>query len=233
VSVKETYLSPKQQLEKWHVLNDWLKKAFPKEVISEQSFKDAEQKLALEGLSSQSRLFFGFGDDGNGNADPFLSGHLFVTYLVQKHPSEKWRFIDFYPAPPDPMRFDFYRPKIKMRDGAATRPKGFYLKEILEKDYLNGIGTEHKNISPADVRKLSPWGWGHEGFQFLALEDAYVALILAKKVSAFVLSDYSVSPYGAADFSSTMLVGHSRGKLEMGVTNVRDSISKFAPSHFA
>lgn len=233
MSVKESYLSPKQQLEKWHTLNEWLKKAFPKEVISEQSFKDAEQKLALEGLDSQSRLFFGFGDDGNGNADPFLSGHLFVNYLVQKYPCEKWRFIDFYPAPPDPMRFDFYRPKIKMRDGAANRPKGFYVKQILEKDYLDGIGTAHKALSPADVRKLSPSGWGFEGFQFLALEEAYVALILAKKVTAFILSDYAVSPYGTTDFSSTMVVGHSRGKLELGMTNVRDNIAKFAPSCFA
>jgi len=231
VSVKETYLSPKQQYEKWRELNEWLKKAFPKEVISEQSFKEMEQKL--EGLSNQNRLFFGFGDDGQGNADPYLSGHLFVTYLVQKYSTEKWRFIDFYPAPPDPMRFDFYRPKIKMRDGAANRPKGFYIKQILEKDYLNGIGAEHKNLSPADVRKLSPWGWGFEGFELLALEDAYVGLILKKNVGAFILSDYSVSPYGTPDFSSTMVIGHSRGKLELGMTNVRDNIPKFAPSHFA
>lgn len=231
--VKETYLNPKQQLAKWKELNQWLAKAFSKEVIPESLFKDAEEKLELEALSSQSRLFFGFGDDGNGNADPFLSGHLFVNYLVQKYPCEKWRFIDFYPAPPDPMRFDFYRPKIKMRDGAAARPKGFYVKQILENDYLNGIGTEHKALSPADVRKLSPWGWGFEGFEFLALEDAYVGLILKKDVGAFILSDYSVSPYGTTDFSSTMLVGHSRGKLELGMTNVRDNIPKFAPSHFA
>ena len=231
MSVQETYLNPKRQYEKWRALNEWLKKAFPKEVISEQSFKDAEQTLA--GLSSQSRLFFGFGDDGQGNADPFLSGHLFVHYLVQQYPCEQSRFIDFYPPPPDPMRFDFYRPKIKMRDGAATRPKGFYLKQILEKDYLEGIGAEHKNLSPADVRKLSPWGWGCEGFEFLALEAGYVSLLLAKKVSAFVLSDYSVSPYGTSDFSSTMVLGQVRGKLELGVTNVRDNIPKFAPSHFA
>ncbi|MEK7286822.1 MAG: hypothetical protein AAB035_05950 [Nitrospirota bacterium] len=231
MSVKEVYLSPSQQVEKWREINEWLKKSFPKEVIPEEAFKAMEGQL--KSVDSQSRLFYGFGDDGAGNADSFLTGHLFVTYLVQKHPSEKWRFIDFYPAPPDPMRFDFYRPKIKMREGAAVRPKGFYLKQILEKDYAEGIGATHQASSPGDVRKLSPWGWGSEGFQFLALEDAYVKLIMDKKVSAFVLGDYAVSPYGTNDFSSTMVIGHSRGKLELGMTNMRDNIPKFAPSHFA
>jgi hypothetical protein len=230
VSVKAVYLSPTQQYEKWRELNKWLEKSFPKEVISEEAFKAVEKELT--GLDSKNRLFYGFGDDGSGNADPFLTGHIFVTYLVQKYPSEKWRFIDFYPAPPDPMRFDFYRPKIKMREGAAIRPKGFYLKQILEKDYEDGIGATDKALSPLEVRKLSPWGWGYEGFEFLALEEAYVKLILEKKVTAFVLSDYSVAPYGA-DFSSTMVLGHSRRKLELGMTNVRDNIPKFAPSHFA
>lgn len=231
MSAKDTYLTPKQQYEKWRELNIWLTKAFPKEVISEQAFKDIESKLT--GLSSEHRLFFGFGDDGQGNADPFLTGHIFVTYLIQKYPHEQWRFVDFYPPPPDPARFDFYRPKIKMRDGSATRPKGFYLKQILEKDYQEGIGVQHKALSPADVRKLSPWGWGPEGFEFLALEDAYVKLLLEKKVPTFILGDYAVSPYGSPDFSSTILLGHCRGKLELGVTNVRDNIPKFAPSHFA
>ncbi len=231
MGVRESYLSPKQQHEKWKEINVWLKKGFPKEVISEETLQEGEARL--NGLASQDRLFFGFGDDGQGNADPLLTGHIFVTYLIGKYPHEQWRFVDFYPPPPDPMRFDFYRPKIKMRDGAATRPKGFYVKQLLEKDYEGGVGTQHKASSPADVRKLSPWGWGPEGFEFLALEEAYVKLLLDKKVPTFVLADYAVSPYGTPDFSSTILLGPSRGKLELGVTNVRDNIPKFAPSHFA
>ncbi len=227
----QKYLSPRAQYERWKELNEWLKKAFPKEVIPDTAFKEVEGKLA--GLTEKDRLFFGFGDDGQGNADPFLSGHLFVNYLTQTYPSEKWRFVDFYPSPPDPMRFDFYRPKIKMRDNAAVRPKGFYVKTILDKDYEGGIGTTHQALSPLDVRKLSAWGWGPEGYQFLALEAPYVKLLFAGQVPAFVLGDYAVSPYGTTDFSSTFLLGCSRGKLELGITNSRDNIPKYAPSHFA
>jgi len=227
----EIYLSPKQQYEKWGELNGWVKENFPKEVIPDDVF--AKGINLVDGLTSRDRLFYGFGDDGQGNADPFLTGHIFVAYLTKKYPSEKWRFVDFYPPPPDPLRFDFYRPKIQLRDKAAARPKGFYVKTILEKDYESGIGSQHKALSPADVRKLSPWGWGPEGFEFLALEEAYVQLLLASKVPQFVLGDYAVSPYGTTDFSSTMLLGACRGKLELGVTNARDNIPKFAPSHFA
>ena len=225
------YLAPKEQLEKWKVLNEWLKKAFPKEVIPEEAMKDGEKKL--DSLTSKDRLFYGFGDDGKDNADPFLSGHLFVNYLTQTYPNEKWSYVDFYPSPPDPLRFDFYRPAIKMSDKAAARPKGFYVKTLLEKDHECGIGTTHKDLSPADVRKLSSWGWGPEGYQFLSIDAPYTKLLLAGKVPTFVLGDYSVSPYGTSDYSSTFLLGVARGKLELGVTNVRDNIPKYAPSHFA
>ena len=227
----EAYLHPKQQLEKWKTLNEWLKKEFPKEVIPDALFQAEEGRLS--GLSTKDRLFFGFGDDGTGNADPIVSGHLFVTYLAKHYPHEQSRFVDFYPAPPNPVSFDFYRPIIKLREGAAARPKGFYTKSLLEKDYTDGIGAEHKALSPADVRKRSPWGWCFEGFQFLAIEEAYTKLLLDQKVATFVLGDYAVSPYGTTDFSSTILLGHFRGKLEIGVTNTRDNIPKYAPTHFA
>ena len=228
--MQDKYLHPKQQYEQWKELNDWIKKNFQKEAIPDEAFHGISNKIA--GLTQRDCLFYGFGDDGQGNADPFLTGHIFVTYL-QKYPTQKWRFVDFYPPPPDPARFDFYRPKIKMRDQAATRPKGFYIKTLLENDYEGGIGTQHKALSPADVRKLSPWGWGPEGFEFMALNEGYVKLMLAGKVPQFVLGDYAVSPYGTTDFYSTFLIGACRGKLELGVTNARDNVPKFAPSHFA
>lgn len=231
MSITNIYSSPEKQLQKWRELNDWIKKQFSKDAIPEEAFKEIEPKL--KGLTSKSRLFYGFGDNGQGQADPFLTGHLFATYLTGKHHLDKSRFVDFYPTPPDPSRFDFYRPKIKMRDGAAARPKGFYIKELLPKDYEEGLGSTYKDQSPNDIRKHSTWGIGPEGFEFLAIEEAYLPLLEEKKVPVYVLGDYTVSPYGEGDFSSTMFIGAAREKVEIGCTNSRDNIAKYRSSHFA
>lgn len=231
MSITSIYTSPEKQLQKWRELNDWIKKQFAKDAIPEEAFKQIEPKI--KGLTSKSRLFYGFGDNGQGQADPFLTGHIFATYLTGKHHLEKSRYVDFYPTPPDPSRFDFYRPKIKMRDGAAPRPKGFYIKELLPKDYEEGIGSTYKEQSPNEVRKQSPWGFGPEGFEFLAVEEVYLPLLAEKKVPVYVLGDYSVSPYGEGDFSSTMFIGAARDKVEIGCTNSRDNIAKYRASHFA
>ena len=233
MDTKNFYLSLEKQLQRWGELNEWLKKAFSKEAIPDGAFVDMLKKIENQNSVSQSRLFYGFGDDGQGNADPLWTGHIFVTYLTEKYPNEKWRFIDFYPTEPDPSQFDFYRPKVKMRSGSADRPKGFYIKDLLPKDFEEGVGTTFQKLSPADVRKLSMWGWGPEGFEFLAVESDYAKQVIENKVPMFVLADYSVSPYGEPDFSSTIFLGNCRGKLELGVTNVRDNIPKFSPSHFA
>lgn len=231
MSITSVYTSPEKQLEKWRELNDFIKKQFAKDAIPDDAFKAIEPKL--KGLTSKSRLFYGFGDNGQGQADPFLTGHIFATYLTGKYHLDKSRFVDFYPSPPDPLRFDFYRPKIKMRDGAAPRPKGFYIKELLPKDYEEGLGATYKDQSPNDIRKMSPWGIGPEGFEFLAVEEAYYPLLSEKKVPVYVLGDYSVSPYGESDFSSTIFVGAAREKVEIGCTNSRDNIAKYRASHFA
>src|SRR5579884_727635 len=231
MSITNIYSSPEKQLQKWRELNDWIKKQFAKDAIPEEAFKEIEPKL--KGLTGKSRLFYGFGDNGQGEADPFLTGHIFATYLTGKHHFEKSRFVDFYPTPPDPVRFDFYRPKIKMRDGAAPRPKGFYIKELLPKDYEDGLGSTYKDQSPNDIRKHSPWGFGPEGFEFLAIEEGYLPLLTEKKVPVYVLGDYSVSPYGQGDYSSTIFIGAAREKVEIGCTNSRDNIAKYRSSHFA
>lgn len=228
--LKDVYSQPQEQIKRWRALNDWLGKAFSKEVIPDKAFTDLEGKV--KGIGAEGRIFYGFGEDGGGNADPLLSGHIFVSYLIGKHPYEISRFVDFFPSPPDPSRFDYYRPKIKMREGAAARPRGFYIKTLPPKDLDEGIGMAHVGRSPADVRKLSPWGWGPEGFQFLAVEEEYVGLLIERKVPIFVLADYAISPYGEADFSSAPFLGTDRSKLEIGTMNVRDTVPKFHASHF-
>lgn len=231
MNISSTYLTPEKQLQKWRDLNEFVKKSFAKEAISDQAFKEMESKV--KGLTGKSRIFYGFGDNGKGQADPFLSGHIFLTYLTGKYPNEKSRFVDFYPSPPDKLRFDFYRPKIKMRDGAADRPKGFYIKELLPKDFEEGIGATYPAISPGEVHKLSAWGWGPEGFQFLAVEEGYAKLVVDRQVPMFVLADYTLSPHGDNDYYSTPFLGSCRERLEIGTTNLRDNVKKYRPSHFA
>jgi len=219
----------KDQIAKWREVNEWLGKNAAKERISDATFTAIEKEC--DGQPPQSILFYGFGDDGEGNADSFLSGHLFLTYLTQKYPNERSPYVNFYPSPPDPAHFDFYRPKTKLREGASVRPKGFYVKSLLPRDAEAGIGATYSEKSPADVRKLSSWGWGPEGFQFLAIHEGYVKRILEKQVPTFVLGDYAIAPYGGSEFYSAPLLGPCRGRLEIGATNVRDNIPKYAPSH--
>jgi len=231
-SVSYMDLSAKAQVEQWRTVNGWIEKRFSAHRIPDAALAHVESSVCAE-WAPQSCLFFGFGDDGKGNADPILTGHIFVTYLSEKYPNEKSRFVDFYPPPPDPARFDFYRPKMKMRDGAADRPQGFYVKALLPGDAEGGIGMTHKALSPADIRKLSPWGWGPEGFQFLAIHEGYVQRLTDKKAPAFVLGDYAIAPYGGNEYYSAPILGAVRGRLEIGITNVRDNIPKYAPSHLA
>jgi len=231
MNVSEGFSSPEEQVRKWKGLNEWLSKAFAKEAISDSAWPQIEAKA--KGLGRESRIFYGFGNDGQGNSDSLLTGHIFLTYLLKKFPYEKSRFVDFYPPAPDAKRFEFYQSKIKLREGAAPRPRGFYVKELLPKDLEGGIGAAHKGRSPAEIRKLSPWCFGPEGFQFLALEEPYVALLRERRVPFFVLADYAISPFGEGDHYSTIFFGSDRDRLDIGVTNARDNISKFSTSHFA
>jgi len=231
MSLQEVFSTPEEQVRKWRGLNEWLSKSFAKEAISDGAFAEIEGKI--KGLGRESRIFCGLGDDGQGHSDSLLTGHIFLTHLTKKFPYEKSRFLDFYPAPPDPKRFEFFQSKIKLREGAAPRPKGFYIKELLPKDREEGIGAAHRGRPPAEIRKLSPWCFGPEGFQFLALEERYVALLRERAVPFFVLADYAIAPYGGDDFYSTVYVGSDRDRLDIGVTNARDNIAKFSTTHFA
>lgn len=218
------------QLKRWNDWNVWIAGKFPEAHIPEIAFEEMPGKLGK--ISPHAILFYGFGNDGNGQADPALSGHIAISYLIEKYPHEMSRFVDFYPPQPDPMRFDFYRPKVKMREGAAARPQGFYVKSLLSQDADSGVGTTYKALSPAEVRKMSPWGWGPEGFELLALHGDYTQSLVAGKVPMFVLGDYAIAPYGGNEFYSVPFLGSLHGKLEIGTTNVRDNIPKYAPSHF-
>ena len=62
-------------------------------------------------------LFYGFGDDGAGNADAVLSGKLAWEYACKRRKQKTWQceYVNFN-KPQD----------IRLRPGAPGRPRGFY-----------------------------------------------------------------------------------------------------------
>jgi hypothetical protein len=101
-------------------------------------------------------LFYGFGDDGQGNSDAVLSGKIAWEYAGKNRKNDIWQceYIDFS-KPED----------IRLRPGAPPRPKGFYYAKI-------NSGQRNLNLTVAQVRKklAIDTGWGPEGFQFLAIK---------------------------------------------------------------
>ena len=63
-------------------------------------------------------LFYGFGDDGSGNADAVLSGKLAWEYACKHRKHKTWQceYVDFKKTE-----------DIRLRPGAPARPRGFLL----------------------------------------------------------------------------------------------------------
>jgi len=108
-------------------------------------------------------LFYGFGDDGEGHAEPVLSGRLAWEYACKRRKGKTWQceYVDFN-KPED----------IRLRPGASVRPKGFYLAKIQP-------GDRFMNLTVSQLRKRFGinTGCGPEGFQFLAITHAHFAEI--------------------------------------------------------
>lgn len=120
-------------------------------------------------------LFYGFGGDGE-HSDMMLSGKVAWEYLASRIPARKWHRLDF----DDPKKF---RP----RDGAHSRPKGFYWKKVhLGHYYIAQDRDEFHNLKP-----VSDWGMGPEGLQFLAVTHPhYVDCLRNKEFPFLMLGDY-------------------------------------------
>ena len=66
-----------------------------------------------------SGLFYGFGDDGRGNADAVLSGKYAWDYALKRRKTWQCEYVNFN------------KPKdIRLRPEAPVRPHGFYLAKI-------------------------------------------------------------------------------------------------------
>ena len=152
-------------------------------------------------------LFYGFGDDGCGNADAVLSGRLAWDYALKRRRGRTWQceYIDFQ-KPDD----------IRLRHGAPVRPKGFYYAKIQP-------GERFQKLPVSKLRKNigSDTGCGPEGFQFLSITHPFFAdLMSERKIPFMALADYDVAPYGFNDFYDAPQLFCSNNILGLGIGNV-------------
>jgi hypothetical protein len=159
-------------------------------------------------------LFYGFGDDGSGHADPVLSGKLAWEYAQKAKRGKTWQceYIDFNRSE-----------DIRLRPGALARPKGFYFSKFQP-------GKKYKAFTVSQVRKgfNGETGCGPEGIQFLAITHRHFQRLMnERKIPFMALADYDVAPYGFNDFFDAAQLFHSIGVLGLGIGNVDQNYPLF------
>jgi len=152
-------------------------------------------------------LFYGFGDDGHGNADPVLSGKVAWEYARRSRWRKTWqcRYIDFDKSD-----------HIRLRPGAPSRPKGFYF-AVVEP------GHKYRNMTVSKARKAfqGETGLGPEGIQLMAITHTYLQDMMNERKAPFMaLADYDVAPYGFNDFFDAVQIFCSLETLGLGIGNV-------------
>jgi len=160
-------------------------------------------------------LFYGFGDDGRGNADPVLSGRLAWDYALGRRRPRPWQspHVEFG-------RPDFFR----LRPGAPPRPKGFYFAKVR-------VGRRHAGTTVARARRsfgrsggLPVTGWGPEGFQFICVTHTHFQWLMDERKAPFMaLADYEVAPHGFNDFFDAPHLFSGGGVLGLGLGNLEQA----------
>jgi len=159
-------------------------------------------------------LFYGFGDDGQGNADSTLSGKLAWEYADKHRKKNTWQcgYIDF--KKPE---------NIRLRPGAAVRPKGFYFAKIQ-------LGQKYLSVSVSQLRQSLKMetGWGPEGLQFLFITHFHFAdLMDERKIPFMALADYDVTRQGFKDFLNVHQIFCSNKRIGLGIANMDHNYPPF------
>jgi hypothetical protein len=196
-----------KQIRAWHKANRKMKWR-----IESKAFDRIEVPLALtEDDRSQGfigvALFYGFGEDGFGNADPVLSGKVAWEYACKYKRGSTWQceYIDF-------SRSD----DIRLRPDAPVRPKGFYFAKFQpgERFLSSTVSNVRKNLGKAT-------GCGPEGIQFLAITHKHFQRLMNEgKIPFMALADYDVAPYGFNDFFDAAHLFHSVDVFSLGIGHV-------------
>jgi hypothetical protein len=188
--------------------------------LTEEEFAHIAAPLPLteeektEGLEG-SALFYGFGEDAEGHADPVLSGKAAWDYALKTR-KKKTIWQSPYIA--------FDRPDaFRLRPGAPRRPKGFYVAKV------RAEGVRAISVVQALKGFRGVTGWGPEGFQFLCVTHPHFAdLMTERKIPFMALADYEVAPYGFNDFIDAPQLFSSNGILGLGIGNIDRHYPGFA-----
>jgi hypothetical protein len=162
-----------------------------------------DRHLGFSGVA----IFYGFGDDGRGNADPLLSGQLAWEYGVKTFGRKTWQSPHMKFGEADMLR---------MRPGAPHRKRGFYFGKV-------DLGECHRRTTVAEMRRRfnGSTGFGPEGFQLLCVTHPHIpGLMSGRRLPFMALADYEVAPHGFNDFYDVPQLFSSNGILGLGIGNV-------------
>ena len=209
-------LSLEEQIKAWYEVNQ--KMAWGIQEIEFEKLNASLSKKLLDddgdfGFSGVA-LFYGFGDDGQGNADSVLSGRLIWEYACKHRPNDIWQcgFLDF--RKPE---------NIRLWSGAAVRPKGFYFAKIQ-------LGQKYAGISVSRVRQglKMVTCWGPEGLQFIFITHFHFAdLMNERKIPFMTLADYDVNQLGIFGFFKVPQIFCSNNKMGLGIGNLYHDYPSF------
>lgn len=195
------------QIKAWHRANRKMGWGFQEQEFQEipppPDLTEEEQRQGFEGLV----LFYGFGDDGRGNADSVLSGKKAWDYARKCRRGRTWQC--------EYVRFD-RTDYLRLRPAAPPRPRGFYYAALQP-------GAKFQALTANQVRRGlgQATGCGPEGIQFLAVTHPHVANMMNEREFPFMaLIDYDVAPYGFEDFFDCPQIFCSTGVLGIGIGNV-------------
>lgn len=200
-------LTVARQIKAWRLANRKMKWS-----ITEKEFRDIGPPPSLSPKDLKdgfigSIISYGFGDDGQGNADAVLSGRLAWRYARKRLRKGTWqcRYIDFDKA-------DHFR----LRPKAPPRPKGFYYAKFKPGDIFISL-TVAKFIKSLD----GDTGCGPEGIQLLTITHRHIAeLMNQRKIAFMAFADYDVAPYGFFDFFDAIQMFCSNDTLGLGIGNI-------------
>jgi hypothetical protein len=215
-SREDQVLSLEEQINAWYRVNQkmaWGIQDVEFEKLSAslpQKLTDDDRVFGYIGVA----LFYGFGDDGQGNADSTLSGKLAWEYAGKHRKKNTWQCS----------YINFKKPEsIRLRPGGAVRPKGFYFAKIQ-------LGQKYLGIPVSQLRQSfkQKTGWGPEGLQFLFITHFHFAdLMDERKIPFFTLADYNVTLQGSNDFFSVLQIFCSNKRIGLGIGNVDHNYPPF------